>query len=446
MNKLLAKMLPAFLFLILVADSRQDEVTTVPPTATTPVPKLYPITWPDYCCKLSWEKIGSDGYLPKNFIEAGNIGGQPWAYAMVVGSPYMYVLQESPINKYMYNTASCSDMAGKTESYILTNPNKCKINWYKKRYEDEVFNATFTGHLFKSGQEFAPSVANQYFLRYINSSDQIPGVIDTDYRQMGTFCPNETTFKFSMFEILTVDCLKSLVSMSDAELTDISFPADPFPKSKSDVTYFHRSYKNFSPQQQRQQVGFTVERRNKVQVSLSESYASSRCDSDSSSFDTHFGYSAKVSASAKALFVKASFSSEISAGFDTAKANSRQACSAESKNMSSSNVHEEVKNYSFNDEITIPPFSVTDVTAFTNPFQGTIPYRMTYKLSPLVDGTENHEIIMKGIKFFKMADQLDMNGTSVLVHFDGSITIDSGYEVAIDVVSTPLSNSSMLLD
>lgn len=49
---------------------------------------------------------------------------------------------------------------------------------------------------------------------------------------------------------------------------------------------------------------------------------------------------------------------------------------------------------------------------------------------------------MAGLKFFSMADHIELNNTEVIVHFDGKISIDCGYEVTADAVSTPLNGSS----
>lgn len=99
----------------------------------------------------------------------------------------------------------------------------------------------------------------------------------------------------------------------------------------------------------------------------------------------------------------------------------------------------EVMKYSFSDEVTVPANSVTTVKAFTTPFKGTFDYQMTYKLSPRF-GMKNatRDIVMAGLKFFKMADHLELNKTEVIVKFDGKLFIDSGYEVTVDVVSVPI--------
>lgn len=49
---------------------------------------------------------------------------------------------------------------------------------------------------------------------------------------------------------------------------------------------------------------------------------------------------------------------------------------------------------------------------------------------------------MVGLKFFFMADHIELNSTEVTVHFDKKISIDCGYEVKVDEVSAPLNSSS----
>ena len=61
---------------------------------------------------------------------------------------------------------------------------------------------------------------------------------------------------------------------------------------------------------------------------------------------------------------------------------------------------------------------------------------MTYKLSPRVgEKDETRDIFMTGLKFFSMADHIELNNTEVMVHFDGKISIDCGYEGTVDEIS-----------
>ena len=76
--------------------------------------------------------------------------------------------------------------------------------------------------------------------------------------------------------------------------------------------------------------------------------------------------------------------------------------------------------------------------AASTPFRGKLPYRMTYELTPPAN---MNGVLMAGLQYYRFGDKLEMTGNqTVLVHFDGFMVVDSGYEIIVDVTAAPIAN------
>lgn len=405
--------------------------------------------WPDYCCNLELTRhtIGND--LPSDAVIGGNVNGKRWGYAVDRHERYEVQAISETYDEgavRLIPAIYMCDPAVGPEFEVLTNPNKCSINWYTTRYESEKF-INSSGVSMRSNEVFMPAYDGFFFGSRNLTGGQWPATL---YMGETSACYNHTgrhdsSYRYRSIDagtkVLYVDCLKSLVTMSKGKLVNMTLNDKDIDGIRdSDVVYFKRTFINKSNETQKQAIAFSAEKVNTMFASISESYSSSKCDAQKSSFSEQFSTSVStevgVETSAWFVSISAKVGMEVSSAFQKMTEQSSSACSAQGKNMTQSSMHKEVRKYSFSDEITIPANSITTVTATSSPFRGQIPYTMTYELTPPAN---MGGALKRGLEYYKFGDRLEKTDRgSVLVHFNGAMVVDSGYEIVVDVTAVPV--------
>lgn len=409
--------------------------------------------FPKYCCPLEVTRIKAGSPLPPDAIIAGSIGGRRYAYYLV---QYTIFLKPEGYNDPGFSYTASSN----NENFydIVTNPHKCSHSWYRTRYDSEYLST----QPWNNGRTFAPS-RNGFFMARVNG---YPSVFSgtTFYYLYNGYYPKYSYTSAAGHEILTVDCLKSMSTMTKGKLIDIQLGGEGLKSLPSnDVVYFERSYKNNSTESINQKLEFTAERANTVSVDLSETFASTSCvetsQSDeysgestwSNSFTDSYSWSVGSSASAWFLTIESKYGREhtseytstMSRAFSNAFSWSRSSCQERSRSTAEARSFSTTQTYSFADEIVIPPKSIAKANALSSPVKGTIPYTMTYELIPRVKGEALSNVLSAGIDFFNLSDRAEVKSDGrILVHFDGEISIDAGYQIVVDVTAFPMLDES----
>ena len=53
--------------------------------------------------------------------------------------------------------------------------------------------------------------------------------------------------------------------------------------------------------------------------------------------------------------------------------------------------------------------------------------------------------LLQGLRYYELGDRIEeSNRGTVLIHFDGEMVVDSGYEIVVDVTAAPLIDSMEL--
>lgn len=237
--------------------------------------------WPSHCCRLETRQIQFGDQLPEDYVQAGETEGERWAYVVDKKFNNAVKLKSEKWDRYpLYPLKGCAEDRQSPFFDILVNPNRCALKFVKTRYYNQTFPQS-TGNMYDGGRFYAPAFNGHYFAT-INESTyptvpayHLNGRLD-GCRSYGSGSISNVALYTSGHGILTVDCLNSLVTMSNTVLLNVTYPEFKTPTERSDVVYFHRKYNNSSPQTQKQNVGFSVERTNTIHVSLSQAYAASR--------------------------------------------------------------------------------------------------------------------------------------------------------------------------
>lgn len=414
--------------------------------------------WPEQCCKLELEKHIFGNVLPDDVIFGGSVNGKRWGYMVDRNENYEVVgiteqFDELPVR--LAQTEKCSNYTSKCEYEILTNPNKCAIDWYTTRYAGEKFFNS-SGVSMRSDQIFVPAYNGFYFATRNVTDGDIPEGADPANVKAGQQWPavlykgawntcsrtgSQRTGNKAGTKVMYVDCVKSLVTMSKSELVNITANDQDVDNIRdTETVYFKRTFVNKSNLTQKQSISFSAEKTNSMYVSVSNSYSSSKCEEQRSSFSESFGTTVSSEVGVGLSFWFFSFSAKIgidvSSGFQKMTEQASMACGVQKNTSSSASTHKEVAKYSFSDEITIPANSMTTVTATSNPYRGRIPYTLTYELTPPANMVNALEL---GLEFYKFGDRRETTDRgTVLVQFDGVMVVDSGYEIVVDLTAVPV--------
>lgn len=154
--------------------------------------------YPDTCCQLEWIDIKQGDALPKDYVLAGKFMNRNWAY---IGGKWGSLAVKSDQADEKPNWIGNDD--NKVYPYpILTNPNNCKIGWYKTRFNGEGLPKNSDWHFPRLDHGTKGDFGQ---LNGIPSKVIFTGSVDT-ISSLTDF----TRSKPDHYELLYVDCKKSM--------------------------------------------------------------------------------------------------------------------------------------------------------------------------------------------------------------------------------------------
>lgn len=408
-------------------------------------------SWPQHCCPLQLQEILFGTSLPRDAVVAGNVMGKKWGYAVDRTEELMPIFisedfRERPVRASP--THHCSTEATRTTYEVLTNPNRCVIDWYTTRYESEQF-VDGSGVTIGDGRGFMPAYNGFFFARMPNTSYGDLPAVSLNGETFG--CRNETfdvlTTSLPGTQVLFVDCLQSLRTMSQARLVNMSvIEEDLLQIQETPAVYFNRTYRNKSNDTKKQTISFSAMRTNMVYAVLSEKFEDSECHASKTSFARLFQTRLldQTSLLVNSWFMRVSnrLGIDVRQAFNLMYNQRESKCQNEwsfrtNGQNNSIPVHKEVQRYHFSDDILVPGNSVTTMTASSAPYAGDARISITYELFPMLP--ESGSVLLTALEHFSLADRIEKSdrGTAI-VHFDGSLVLDSAYEVTIHMKSHSL--------
>lgn len=173
--------------------------------------------YPDTCCQLEWTDILQGDPLPKDYVNAGKFMDREWAF---VGTKSGRIAVKSD------QAMEEPNWMGGQEVYpypILTNPNKCFVGWYRTRLnQEEIVSLPFQITSLNQEWFFPPLSTNGDV-----SFGQYKGAPAYYRLQTNGGIATLSSLKESNFDwlvdgenhdLLYVDCKKSILSMSKADI------------------------------------------------------------------------------------------------------------------------------------------------------------------------------------------------------------------------------------
>ena len=99
--------------------------------------------------------------------------------------------------------------------------------------------------------------------------------------------------------------------------------------------------------------------------------------------------------------------------------------------------------FEFAQEVQIPPYSKTTLIAYSKPIQGDIPFTAIYELFPTGNQESNNaKILEASLKKYGMDQKMEKTDRgTLLVHYEGTMHVDAGHEVDVDIQSVKLGNA-----
>ena len=387
----------------------------------------YSISWPEaphypsYCCPLEWVNMTRGQELPKDWIKAGTITGRDFAFTRT--DPYLYVGAKSSRKE--------DDPYGigwtvPNPFPILTNPNKCHIDWYTTIAHGDVPEP--------SEEIFFPSTGNTEYGSYAQH-DGVPGLMasDGDMAKMKSMSDYEW-YKESGVRLLYVDCKKSFKSMYDFKLSKLTFEQETVDKIKqSDRKLIHarKEYHNYSPRDSSASLKFSVVTKSHLNLTLNGQNHPRVLLKD----DTYKEWVDSVRIH--------DLMSDLR--YDTVDHDHERNWKAAENGDIFGAAHEEV--FDFDQEITIPASSKVVVTAFSKRIRGEIPFQVVYEMK-LVNAGDNLvtlDMINANIARYTKENIIHFdNGLDgkYKVTYDGVINFNTGNNVQLEIKSEPINGFS----
>lgn len=240
-------------------------------------------------------------------------------------------------------------------------------------------------------------------------------------------------------DLLYVDCFKSMLSMSEAKLYNITYDKSDIEKLKSNpvhVVYTKKMMINNSPVESKAHIKFAIE---------SFDNASMRLDNSPHPFFTtskqtyhEWGDEGEAQAKVIGLLRTLGFASIFVSRDEMWTVGGPQNPDGSAAKIFRKSVRREL--FEFNQEVTIPPFSKSMLVAFSRPIQGNIPFKAIYELFP--SGGHNVDMLENTFKKYGIKEKMDRtNHGSLLVSFDGIIDVDARHEIESDLKTTKLLSS-----
>ena len=199
--------------------------------------------YPDYCCPLEWVNITRGQELPKDWIHAGTFRGRNFAFTRTDQSDWSFTTgvkssrKEEPPYGFYWTVPNPFP--------ILTNPNKCVIDWYTTKAHQDIPQS--------NDEIFFPSTGVTKYGSYAQNGG-MPGMMDYrdgDFLKMTSLSTGEW-YRVGGVKLMYVDCQKSFQSMYNYKLINISFDPrvmDKLRSSNKRVQYDTKEFVNQSPRE-----------------------------------------------------------------------------------------------------------------------------------------------------------------------------------------------------
>ena len=438
--------------------------------------------FPDTCCQLEWTDVKQSDRLPDDYVEAGTFKGRKWAYqAMKHYSGYyngrLAVKSDQPgeasnslgnngIKINRKKGEECAEGFQKRSKYgenerprlfdensfwcekpltiepllpILTNPNKCSLGWYRARfaeeqlpYNDDWFFPRMSGGVYGDYARFEDIPAKRGSVTYERWSMK-QSESATSINVMSSLTDSVTKSPQN-FDLLYVDCRKSILAMSTARLYNISYDQKAIEDLKlvpTKVVYTKKIMVNNSPVQSESEVKFAIETTDSASLVLKDSF-SSHFSTDEHTYN-EAGASVKLGLGGIGML----FGLEMGGGYkrEWGKQTGKGATNSSEKSILKASARREL--FEFSQKVTVPPFSKTTLIAFSKPIQGEVSFTATYELSPT--GNTNVRVLEATLKKYGMDKKLERTDRgTLLVHYEGSMHIDAGHQVDVDIQTVKL--------
>ena len=380
--------------------------------------------YPDTCCQLEWTDISQGDPLPEDYVHAGRFMNRDWAF---LGTEYGNIAAKSNRSVEEPNWM----MAIRVRPYpILTNPNKCSLGWYRTRFNKEEIP--------RNQEWFFPPLSVERWVSF-GQYQGIPakiwnnGDVDTLSSLMGG-----TKSKPENYDLLYVDCKKSILSMSKAKLYNITYSQKDFENLKSvptRVTYTKKFLVNTSPLPSKSSIKFQIETFDNASLKLGQSF-SSFFKTDTQTYK-EWSVGGKVSGFLNSIGFEAGGGTKHETWKNTESGNSN----SEDTEIFRATARREL--FEFAQEVQIPPYSKTTLIAYSKPIQGNIPFTAIYELFPTGNQESNNaKILEASLKKYGMDQKMERTDRgTLLVHYEGTMHVDAGHEVDVDIQSVKLGNA-----
>ena len=165
--------------------------------------------YPSYCCPLEWVDMTQGEELPKDWIHAGTFEGRNFFFSRGAKGGAITAIKSSRNDEppYAFGWDTPNPFP------ILTNPNKCHIDWYTKKARQDAP---------RSNEEiFFPSTGFSQYGSYAQFHGR-PGFTDSvgDFANM-TSLSSYDWFKSGGVKVMFVDCKKSFPNMYSFKLVKL---------------------------------------------------------------------------------------------------------------------------------------------------------------------------------------------------------------------------------
>ena len=379
----------------------------------------YPLT----CCHLEWTDINPGDKLPKDYVKAGTFLNRDWAY---VGMKNGFLGAKSDQSSEEPNWIGFPEY--KVNPYpILTNPNKCYIGWYTTRFNNEELPWNPDWHFprvmfFHTNGDFAryqgtPSWSDRFGVRTISSLTE------------------RTISKAEHYDLLYVDCKKSILSMSRAKLFNISYDKQAFEDLKTvpnRVVYTKKIMVNNSPEKSKSEIKFQIETFDNASLQLSKSHFNH--------FKTDEQTYREFSAGVKFNFLFKFLGIGANGGHKNEKWTNTDSGNSNYGELEIYRTTARRELFEFSQKVTIPPYSKTTLVAFSKPIKGNIPFTAIYELFPTGSKESNTARVLEDtLRHYDMDQKMEKTSRgTLLVHYEGTMHVDAGHEVDVDIQSVKL--------
>ena len=401
--------------------------------------------YPSSCCQLEWRDININDPLPNDYVLAGTRNGINYAYvggksgylglkSILLGLEpnWLYMLAVHPLRKIPIQW-------NKVYPYpILVNPNKCIIKWHT------VTSRPWT--LPNISDAFFPRVTSSKYGDFARTNGAGAKVARDGYVRFVT-SDTESGWNNNLPQLMYVKCnsvpktpekIVDPISNFHIELYNISI--DPhyieiLKKVPTKVIYVKKMLINNSPEASKSKIKFQIETFDNASIQLSDSLFSYLKTDDK----TYKKWS--IGGKLSGLFAILGVNWEIGGE----KKNEHWLDTSSGFNISSgqeifrTSARREL--FEFSQKIKIPAFSKTTITAFSKPVRGEIPITVIYAVTSMdkeTPQTVRKLLLEKGMKQKMVAT----NQGQLLLYYDGTMNLDVGHEVDVDIQTHKLDGAS----